>query len=87
MMRLSALCILYAYYFDLTFGCIILKAGNRRFRDAIDNSIENYIRATNKIERAVVVQAVIDEINSTGGKFVRKDFHRNRVSSLFAFYT
>lgn len=56
-----------------------IKGGNIRFREAIECSIERYIDAGTKEERAAVVLSVIDCITSVGGKFLRKDFHGNRV--------
>ena len=61
----------------------LLKAGNMRFRDAIENSVDPFMRATLKEEKAAIVQSVIDKVTSVGGRFLRHDFHKKKVRNFF----
>lgn len=47
-------------------------AGNIRFRDLIADSLQNYINASTRLEKALVVLYIIDEIHAEGGKFLKK---------------
>lgn len=58
-------------------------AGNIRFRDLIADSIQNYINASTRLEKALVVQRIIDEIHAEGGKFLKKvtsEYHQELTS-------
>jgi len=46
-------------------------AGNKRFRDVVLESLEDYKNATSRYEKSIVVKAIMDKIQSEGGRFLK----------------
>jgi hypothetical protein len=46
--------------------------GNHRFREIITSSVESYLASKTASERAMVVESVLENIQSSGGRFLRK---------------
>jgi hypothetical protein len=51
----------------------VLAVGNKRFRDLIAASVAIYHDATSRLEKATVVNAIVEEIHASGGRFLRLD--------------
>ena len=56
-----------------SFICIANAAGNKRFREAITKSLDDYRKACTRTDKAAIVQRVIDEIANSGGRFLKKN--------------
>lgn len=52
---------------------MVLEAGNKRFRDLVAVAVDNYNNAGSRLEKSTVVNAIVDEISSAGGRFLRRD--------------
>lgn len=48
-------------------------AGNKRFRDLVNGSVDRYNETTTRLEKATVVNFVVEEIRASGGRFLRRD--------------
>lgn len=48
--------------------------GNKRFRDAVNNALSDYLRASNRYEKSLVVHGIVDEIKSAGGRFLKNNY-------------
>ena len=55
-------------------------AGNKRFRQLIDDFAPKYVEATTKLEKTQVIATVIDRVraDSPNGGFIKKDFYTGR---------
>lgn len=51
-----------------------LPGGNKRFRDAVTASLDQYMKAETRFEKSLVVHSIIDSIHQLGGRFLKKDF-------------
>ena len=47
--------------------------GNKRFRERINATIKNYIDAPNRYEKSLVVHGVVEQIQASGGRFLKYD--------------
>jgi hypothetical protein len=47
--------------------------GNKFFRNAISVVLEDFVNAVNRFEKALVVQRVVDSIQSRGGRFLKEN--------------
>lgn len=47
--------------------------GNRRFRDLISASVAKYNEAESRLEKAKIVNGIVDDIQAAGGRFLRQD--------------
>lgn len=47
--------------------------GNRRFRDVISASVSQYNAAESRLEKAKIVNKIVEEIQASGGRFLRQD--------------
>ena len=47
--------------------------GNKRFRDLVADAVDNYNNAISRLEKAAVVNSIVDEIRAAGGRFLRRD--------------
>jgi len=45
--------------------------GNRRFRDAVMASVDEYVCATSRLHKAVMVHRVVVNMKTTGGRFLK----------------
>lgn len=52
---------------------MFISAGNKRFRESITKSLGEYRKAVTRSDKAAIVQRVIDEILSSGGRFLKKN--------------
>lgn len=52
---------------------MVFAAGNKRFRELISSSIVEYEQATSRLEKSLVVHAVVEEIRCAGGRFMKMD--------------
>lgn len=49
------------------------KAGNKRFRKLVSAAVDSYDNAGSRVEKSTVVNAIVEEIHSAGGRFLRRD--------------
>lgn len=47
--------------------------GNRRFRDAITNAIDEYNNSESRLAKSRVVQRIVEKIKGEGGRFLKRD--------------
>jgi hypothetical protein len=47
--------------------------GNKVFRNAVSVVLEDFINAVNRFEKALVVQRVVESVQSRGGRFLKED--------------
>lgn len=47
--------------------------GNKRFRETINAKIKDYIDAPNRYEKSLVVHGVVEQIQASGGRFLKYD--------------
>ena len=47
--------------------------GNRKFRDIVENHLQQYADAPSKAEKSRIVEAVVSAVKEGGGRFVKKD--------------
>jgi hypothetical protein len=47
--------------------------GNRRFRDLIAASCEKYTSAKSRLEKSMVVHAIVEEVKKAQGRFLKQD--------------
>ena len=47
--------------------------GNRRFRDAITNAIDEYNNSESRLAKSRVVQRIVESIKREGGRFLKRD--------------
>jgi len=57
-------------------------AGNKRFRDAVSSSLETYMQAETRFEKASVVHKIVDDIRKEGGQFLKKNLSTGRWVQL-----
>lgn len=50
-----------------------MSGGNKRFREAITRSLDEYRKATSRPEKAVIVQRILDGVSNAGGRFLKKN--------------
>jgi hypothetical protein len=64
-------------YVDLITACLTSIhrhiVGNRRFRDAITSSIDEYNSSDSRLAKSRVVQRIVETIKGGGGRFLKKD--------------
>ena len=54
--------------------CVITSiVGNRRFRDAITSSIDEYNNSESRLAKSKVVQRIVESIKGEGGRFLKRD--------------
>lgn len=58
------------------------KVGNKRFRDAVLNALDGFMKAETRFEKSLVVHDVVEKINAIGGRFLKKDFRGGRWCEL-----
>jgi hypothetical protein len=51
----------------------VYLVGNRRFRDAITSSIDEYNSSESRVAKSRVVQRIVETIKGGGGRFLKKD--------------
>jgi hypothetical protein len=61
--------------------------GNKRFRELISRSMERYMGAETRFEKSLVVQSVIEEIQQSGGRFLKKDISAGKWVEVSAHHT
>jgi len=69
----------------ILFFCIYAlycTAGNKRFRDVVLESLEDYKNATSRYEKSIVVKAIMDKIQSEGGRFLKHNQSAGRWIEL-----
>ena len=49
------------------------SGGNKRFRDLVAAAVEGYNEASTRLEKATVVNGIVEEIRAAGGRFLRHD--------------
>lgn len=54
------------------------SGGNKRFRDAVTSSLQQYMKSETRFEKSLVVHSIIDSIHQVGGRFLKKDFSTSR---------
>jgi len=50
-----------------------MTVGNKRFRDAVANSLEDYMQANDRFRKSVVVQSIVEDVHQLGGRFLKKN--------------
>jgi hypothetical protein len=55
---------------------LFLPAGNARFHNIIKKHYEAFRAAEKRVEKPIIIQAVLDEIAASGGRFLRPDVHK-----------
>ncbi|CAB9512994.1 expressed unknown protein [Seminavis robusta] len=56
--------------------------GNKRFRDLITSSIQEYDRADSRLEKSLVVHSIVEGIRSVGGRFLKTDQDTGKWTEL-----
>jgi hypothetical protein len=69
----STRCVAGRALFSLIFCLQLPQGGNKRFRQAISNSLEAYRQAATRTDKAVIVQHIVDGVVNVGGRFLKKD--------------
>jgi hypothetical protein len=57
------------------------SAGNRRFRDSIASWLPRYRDAVHLFDKALIVDAVVEDVRRSGGRFLRYDHSASRAVS------
>jgi hypothetical protein len=52
------------------YRCVV---GNKRFREMVAASLDEYIEAGNRFEKSLVIHRIVDQIQAEGGRFLKKD--------------
>jgi hypothetical protein len=52
---------------------LLLLAGNKRFRELVAAATASYNSAVSRLDKSIVVNAIVEEIKSAGGRFLRRD--------------
>lgn len=53
--------------------CVIAHPGNERFRVIVEMKIEQFQKATTRLEKTQVVRQVVDMVRQSQGRFIRQD--------------
>lgn len=56
--------------------------GNRRFRDIIANSVEDYHTAKSRLEKSMVVHRIVEQVKKVKGRFLKQDRFSGRWYEL-----
>ncbi|KAL7563072.1 hypothetical protein ACA910_022565 [Epithemia clementina (nom. ined.)] len=56
--------------------------GNKRFRETITNSLQDYSNAETRVEKSLVVLSIFDSIRTRGGRFLKRDDAEGRWYEL-----
>lgn len=52
---------------------IFCKAGNKRFREIITAAVDDCSNVETRLEKALFVQRIFEQIRETGGRFLKMD--------------
>lgn len=71
----TLVCVLSSFLMSITRssdGCVVDSiVGNRRFRDAVSSSLPAFRDASNRFEKSLVVQGIVESIKKEGGRFLK----------------
>jgi hypothetical protein len=62
--------------------CFSFPVGNKLFRDAVAESLQDYMKSDNRFEKSSVVQLIGDTIREAGGRFLKRDFQLDKWYEL-----
>jgi hypothetical protein len=61
---------------------VSFPVGNKRFRDAVTSALDNYMEASNRFEKSLVINSIVDIIRASGGRFLKWDFQMGKWYEL-----
>jgi hypothetical protein len=61
---------------------VSFPVGNKRFRDAVTSALHDYMEASNRFEKSLVIASIVDIIRATGGRFLKWDFQMGKWYEL-----
>ena len=50
-----------------------LIEGNKTFRTAVSEALDDFVTAANRFEKSIIVQRVVDIVHARGGRFLKED--------------